>query len=501
MNLRRVSILLAVALLGCEPDQGQFVKLTIAPSTVSMFPSANVSFLVSGVTRGGDTIAIAEPLLTADLGGDLIGGNYRSPVAPGRYVVIARIPQASDTAIIDVVARPPAEIVVSSSATSVAPSGSVSFTAVVLNNAGDTIEFPRVWSATGGSITQQGRWTAPASLGQFAISATAGTVTGSASVDVLASGPPPILTSISRGAASAAGGARITIFGRSFADPMTVRLGTFVATVVSSTDTSVTVTVPASTVGITNVTASSPFGSDTLLAAFEYLPASTATYLASGFETGTLAGAGFETDIGAGGSIQITSTAAATGTRSVRFLRDTSTGPAFIQQSGTPAVRNPATSQSNGLYFRFRIMIPTATVQNLRVPFSQIKIHLMRLTIGSGQPGYLMMGIGSAFGGDNLKIFVDNGILNIPGGSTDVTFGDGKWVEIQVWCRRTGGIGYSRIWVDGRLVATGQSDRMGSDDPNVVMKPRFGMSHSEKQSGAIELFVDDVVISNGFIDP
>src|SRR6185503_16466561 len=161
-------------------------------------------------------------------------------------------------------------------------------------------------------------------------------------------------------------------------------------------------------------------------------------------------------------------------------------------QFNNPA--NPALTNANGVYLRWYLYVPTATVDLVQTssPFTaQIKLHLMRLTTGSGQPGWVMCGVGQDFPpGRVLTCFVDNAILFIPGGTTNYQLGDGVWLELQLWYKRANGTGQARMWVNGVQIFDVTAAGMGNDIPTNPYKAYFGAVYVESPNGAISLYID-----------
>jgi hypothetical protein len=323
---------------------------------------------------------------------------------------------------------------------------------------------------------------------------------------VAAGGAAPTITNLSRTAGSAGGGATVVITGTNYAAGTSVSFGGSVSSSVTvNSATQLTVVVPAHAVGVVAVDVTSNGETTTLPAAFEYLPAPTTTYFENTFEGNTLSP--LQADVSPGGSVTVSTEQAFAGIRSAKTSANAGNGIAagliFTFGGATPA--NAPASEPNGLYLRWYMHVPTATVDLLQAtaPFSaQMKVHLFRLITGSGQPGWVMCGVGSDFPpGRNLTCFFDNGVVTIPGGATSHQPGDGKWVEIQLWYKRVGGQGRSRMWVDGKQVFDATSALQGNDDVAAVFRAYFGGLYNESPNGTVSAFVDNVKAANGFIDP
>src|SRR4029078_3992983 len=118
----------------------------------------------------------------------------------------------------------------------------------------------------------------------------------------------------------------------------------------------------------------------------------------STFEDGTLGS--MTPDPASGGAVAVSTDVAFAGTHSAKSTQTATAGggAALTYQFNNPA--NPALTNANGVYLRLYLYVPTAAVDLVPTssPFTaQIKLHLMRLTTGSGQPGWVMCGVGQDF--------------------------------------------------------------------------------------------------------
>jgi hypothetical protein len=95
---------------------------------------------------------------------------------------------------------------------------------------------------------------------------------------------------------------------------------------------------------------------------------------------------------------------------------------------------------------------------------------------------------------------IDNGSLDAAIPRPNAAFGDGVWHEIQTWQRRTGGIGYAKLWVDGKLITSDINAVMGSDNASAAYWVAIGMAYSNAH-GPLTVYMDNAAIANGYIDP
>jgi Fe-S cluster assembly iron-binding protein IscA len=142
------------------------IAVAISPKTATLTTGVAQTFSVT-VTGGMGNTAVTW---TASGGAITQGGVYTAPSTIGTYTVTVTSqedPSKFDTATVTVVA--PVVVSVSPKVTTLAVGGAQTFTATVTGGAGNTTV---TWSATGGSITTGGLYTAPATPGAYTITAT-----------------------------------------------------------------------------------------------------------------------------------------------------------------------------------------------------------------------------------------------------------------------------------------------------------------------------------------
>jgi len=489
-------VALALISSGCRLDESDKIsRVVVTPKSAVLTPLSDTLFSVRGVTNAGDSVEV-EAAWFASSGTIDLSGSYTAPSAPGTYVVTAFARQFVDTAFVVVEPHPVVQLSVEPSSVTVQPGGTFTFGTSARNTIGQTVPTVPSWTATGGAITQSGFWSAPGVPGTYTIQAASNNLTATATATVPDDLPPPTLTNISRDAGSAAGGASLILTGTHFFDPISVRFGTVEATVTARTANSLTVTTPAHPVSTVPVMVSTGGGTATLPTQFDFLPAPSKVYGEQNFESGSLAP--FTASTSSAGKLEITTSRARSGVRAVRTTVDTTGAASVVLTFPEP---NPMLNEPNGVYVRWFMQVPRTSIENVLEPSDQIKFHLLRTTTGSGQPGFMMLGIGSAFGGDSLRLFIDNGIVNVPNGRTGIKFGDGVWVEIQIWNKRVLGMGSVTVWLNGKKITSAESTRLGSDDATLTYRFRAGIAHAEHPRGPVEVFIDDVKVTNGFIDP
>jgi hypothetical protein len=78
------------------------------------------------------------------------------------------------------------------------------------------------------------------------------------------------------------------------------------------------------------------------------------------------------------------------------------------------------------------------------------------------------------------------------------------WHEIEVYEHRdpTTQVGVGRVWYDGQLQGVATSANMGSSSTSAIYWTRLGIAYTQNAASyPLQVYVDDVVIANGFIDP
>ena len=152
-----------------------------------------------------------------------------------------------------------------------------------------------------------------------------------------------------------------------------------------------------------------------------------------------------------------------------------------------------------GRWARFYVLLPAATLAATRTQ-GQIKLFLSRTDVSNH---FVMLGEGAQFNStDNSSASrIDMQVIIIATGpqiTADV------WHEIQVyeWRDPVARQGTVRVWYDGKFHSVATSPALGDDDPTLVRGTQMGMVWTQLAGGyPIEVFVDDVTIANGYIDP
>jgi hypothetical protein len=361
--------------------------------------------------------------------------------------------------------------------------GTLGGTTTATTNASGVAQFTNLTLIGSGTFTLV--FTSPGLTSATSATISVSTATGSAT-----------LTGISRSAGSTAGGVVVQLTGSGFAAGDAVTFGGTPATGVTLLNaTTLQATVPPGSAGPVNVTVVHNGVPATLTNAFTYWPAPTTTIASTGFETGAIASP-FYADADANGATTVSSAQAHSGTHSV-LCQAASTGIAGLSFNQSASVMI-----DKDFYVRWYFLIPAASLTST-AHNGQIKLYLSRQMTGSGQPGWLMLGEGSQFNSNNnsLESAIDNGLAIV---ATGPAITPDVWHEVQVFQRRNSstGQGTSQVWFDGKLQGSATSANMGGSDGTVTYWTRMGLVYTQlAASYPLQVYVDDVVVANGFIDP
>ena len=165
--------------------------IVTTPDSVTLEPGESLRFGAYGRTPTRDSVAIT--VTWQAVGGGVISadGLYTASGLQGDYAVVAKlVPVAAigapnmalpvRTSVVHV--DPVAQIVVVPASTSVVTGGTQRFAAYGRRSAGDSVAMNVVWSATGGTISPSGFYTAGATPGGYVVNASADGLIGTATV-------------------------------------------------------------------------------------------------------------------------------------------------------------------------------------------------------------------------------------------------------------------------------------------------------------------------------
>jgi parallel beta-helix repeat protein len=171
----------------------------IAPDSAVMAPGALRAFVAKGILSDG-TLGPVGVAWTASGGTIDEGGTFRAGQQTGTYWVAATDPQSglSDTAEVTISADAPRlrALVLTPSTANLTTGQTQAFSAVGILTDSSTATIPVRYSATGGTVTSLGRYTAGTVPGTYRVIATDSSGTLADTASVLITVPPPTLQAV-----------------------------------------------------------------------------------------------------------------------------------------------------------------------------------------------------------------------------------------------------------------------------------------------------------------
>jgi hypothetical protein len=199
--------------------QPTLAQIALVPAAVTLVPGAARQFATYGLMTNGDSVPV-DAVYSATGGSITTDGIYTAGPTVGAFAVIAteRGGVLADTASVTISAGPATltEVVLVPAAVTLASGSEQQFAAYGRMSNGDSVATAVTYSATGGTLTAGGRYTAGPATGSFAVIATdlGGTLADTAIVTI----SPPVLAQVVLVPASVAftGGAtwQFTAYGR-----------------------------------------------------------------------------------------------------------------------------------------------------------------------------------------------------------------------------------------------------------------------------------------------
>jgi len=191
--------------LDAQPPE--YVALHLSPPSVTLNPTGTADFQATAELSDGSENPATGAILEAT-GGTISGsGHYVAGPTAGLYRVIATLVGRSDTSQVTISSNPPrtlSEIAITPAAAVLLPNAIQQFDAVgVLSDGSDSVVAVN-WSATGGTVSGSGLYTAPAQTGNFLVVAALQGGTLSDTVHVTVTVTPPTLTAVVLNPATAA---------------------------------------------------------------------------------------------------------------------------------------------------------------------------------------------------------------------------------------------------------------------------------------------------------
>jgi hypothetical protein len=177
------------------PPPPDLVRITVSPGSTTLDPGATYTFTVTGYLSDGSAAAVGVEWSAT--GGEVDpSGVYTAGATPGAYRVIATSTSGTlaDTSTITIseTAPPPpptiASLIVWPGSTSLTAGGSKQFLAYWRNSDGDSVPVSASFTATGGTISSTGLFTAGQTPGTYRVIASAQNIADTAAVDIVSAG-------------------------------------------------------------------------------------------------------------------------------------------------------------------------------------------------------------------------------------------------------------------------------------------------------------------------
>jgi len=168
------------------------VRITVNPTDAQLDPGGAQTFTAQGYDDQGNEISI-DPVWTASGGAITPEGLYNAGTTPGDFTVTASVQGSTATGTASVHVNPPelTRVDVDPPEVTLNINEQLQLHATGYDAQGNEIPIDPVWTASGGTITTGGLYTAT-TAGDFAVTASVqgSTATGTASVHVNPPGPP-----------------------------------------------------------------------------------------------------------------------------------------------------------------------------------------------------------------------------------------------------------------------------------------------------------------------
>src|SRR5205085_141988 len=158
---------------------GSLATITVTPNPDTLIVFGTQLFTAVGRDSAGIEVAVTPIWSVEGSAGSInSSGVFTAGSSAGTATVRATSGSISGTATVVVTAGPLATIVVSPDNQTIATAGTLQFSAVGKDAAGNTVTMPPVWSIAsgGGTITISGLFTAGASPGTSVVRATSGSI-------------------------------------------------------------------------------------------------------------------------------------------------------------------------------------------------------------------------------------------------------------------------------------------------------------------------------------
>ena len=173
LSRRHLTFVACALILACQlpsrPDANPtVVQVRVAPDSVVLDPAQTQPFAASGRTVAGDSVAIAVTW-AASAGTIAPDGMYTADTSAADAVVTATLVGSQLSGTSRVRKRLIAHIVLAPAAVTLPAGGTQQFAARGVRNTGDSVAVAVTYSATGGSITSGGLYTAGPTAGSYRV--------------------------------------------------------------------------------------------------------------------------------------------------------------------------------------------------------------------------------------------------------------------------------------------------------------------------------------------
>jgi uncharacterized protein YjdB len=173
-------------LTGPTPPNAVVTQVVTSPDSITLDPKQTRQFLAYGRTQSGDSVAVAVRW-TASGGAITPGGVYTADTLAGSYLVTATAMSSAATGSSRVKnSGLLAQIILTPATASVAAGATVQFAAYGRKTSGDSVAVNVAYTATGGTISATGLYTAGPSAGAYRVIATltGGILAGASAVTI-----------------------------------------------------------------------------------------------------------------------------------------------------------------------------------------------------------------------------------------------------------------------------------------------------------------------------
>jgi hypothetical protein len=207
--VRAGALLVSAGLTTCAPGKPiegslegpggvEYTALYLTPGTVDLAPNSTINFQAAVQLSDGTQSPAVGAVFSASGGTINSSGRYRSGTTAGAFFVIAALSGRADTSTVNITAsnRTLTGVAVTPAAAAIAPGGTQQFSALgQLSDGADSVIAVN-WSASGGTVTSNGLFTAPSQTGDYTVTATLQNGTLSGSADVAVADAPASLTAV-----------------------------------------------------------------------------------------------------------------------------------------------------------------------------------------------------------------------------------------------------------------------------------------------------------------